>query len=137
MEIADIFIMNKSDREGAGRALSELQTILHLRPNAAWNPPVLATIASQGQGIEAVWGKISAHRTFNEQNGRLQAKRRDRLEQTVRELVTRQIREEFWDKAAQDILRHSLAHVHNHQFTPYQIAEELMTRYHEMIRHRS
>ncbi len=134
MEIADIFVMNKSDREGAGRALNELQAILHLRPNAAWNPPVLSTVASQGKGLEELWEKIRSHRAFNEQDGRLQTKRRDRLEKTVRELVSRQLKQEFWDEEAQRILRESLAHFQDRLLSPHRIVEELMKKYRATIR---
>jgi LAO/AO transport system kinase len=129
MEIADIFAMNKSDREGASRALSELQAILHLRPNAAWNPPVLSTIASQGKGLQELWKSICSHRSFNEQDGRLHAKRRQRLEKSVRELVSRQLKREFWDEEAQRILRESLAHFQDRRLSPHRIVEELMKKY--------
>jgi LAO/AO transport system kinase len=129
MEIADIFVMNKSDREGAGRALSELQAILHLRPEAAWLPPVLATIASQGKGLVELWEQIRSHRAFNEKDGRLQEKRRDRTEKTIRELVSRQLKREFWDEEAQRILREHLVNVQHNRLPPHQVVEELMRSY--------
>jgi LAO/AO transport system kinase len=135
MEIADIFVMNKSDREGAGRALSELQAVLHLRPEAAWHPPVLSTIASQGKGLDELWEKICSHRAFNEKDGRLQVKRRDRLEKTIRELVSRQLRREFWDEDARRILREHLANVQNNRFSPRHVVEALMKKYRASIHH--
>ena len=129
MEIADIFVMNKSDREGASRALSELQAILHLRPAAAWHPPVLSTIASQGKGLGELWEKICSHRAFNEHENRLQAKRKDRLEKTVRALVSRQLRQEFWDEEAQRILAESLSNFNDHRLSPQRIAADLMQKY--------
>ncbi|MEK7728574.1 MAG: methylmalonyl Co-A mutase-associated GTPase MeaB, partial [candidate division KSB1 bacterium] len=126
MEIGDIFVMNKSDREGAERAVSELQAILHLRPNAAWNPPVVAAIASQGKGVEELWEKIAAHRAFNEQASRLAAKRKDRLEKMIRQLVARRLKQEFWDERAEALLQNSLNDPSCNNVSPYRVAEELM-----------
>jgi len=129
MEIGDIFVMNKSDREGAARAMSELQAILHLRPNAEWNPPVVATIASQSSGIEELREKIAAHRAFNEHDGRLKAKRKDRLEKMIRQLVVRRLKQKFWDERAETLLQTSLNDSSNTSVSPYRIAEELMSSF--------
>lgn len=126
MEIADIFVMNKSDRDGAARALSELQAILHLRPNAAWNPPVVATIASQSRGIDELWNKIAAHRAFNEQASRLAHKRKERLEKMIRQLVARRLRQEFWNEIAETRLQTILQNTSLRTISPYQIVAELM-----------
>jgi len=64
LEIADIFIVNKADREGAERMQSELAQMLHLRPAAAWSIPVVLTQAMAGVGTEAVRDAIEAHRAF-------------------------------------------------------------------------
>jgi len=64
LEIADIFIVNKADREGAERMQSELGQMLHLRPAAAWSIPVVLTQAMAGVGTEAVRDAIEAHRAF-------------------------------------------------------------------------
>ncbi len=126
MEIADIFVMNKSDRDGAARALSELQAILHLRPNAVWNPPVVATIASQSKGLAELWEKITAHRVFNDQEGRLSNKRKERLEKMIRQLVARRLKQEFWNEAAEAHLQSRLNGPSDISASPYRIAEELM-----------
>ncbi len=126
MEIGDIFVMNKSDRDGAQRAVSELQTILHLRPNAEWNPPVVATIASQSNGIAELWEGIATHRAFNEQQRRLSTKRKDRLEKMIRQLVARRLKQEFWDERAEALLQNSLNDPSCNNVSPYRVAEELM-----------
>jgi len=64
LEIADIFVVNKADREGAERMQSELVQMLHLRPAAPWTIPVLLTQAAEGVGTEAVRDAIEAHRAF-------------------------------------------------------------------------
>lgn len=135
MEIADIFVMNKSDRDGAGRAMSELQAILHLRPNAEWNPPVVATIASQGNGLAELWEKIAAHRAFNEQQSRLSTKRKERLEKIIRQLVARRLKQEFWNERAEAFLQSSLNDSSSQNISPYRVAEELMSSFQTRTSH--
>ncbi|MDZ7265744.1 MAG: methylmalonyl Co-A mutase-associated GTPase MeaB [candidate division KSB1 bacterium] len=126
MEIADIFVMNKSDRAGAARALHELQTILHLRPPAPWQPPVVAATASEGRGLEEIWQQVTAHREFLERQGQLHVKRRHRREIMIRELVIRRLQQEFWDARAEQLLQDHLRNFHENGLSPYEVVDLLM-----------
>ncbi len=64
LEIADIFLVNKADRDGAERMRSELAQMLHLRPAAAWSIPVLLTQAATDGGTAAVLEALEQHRAF-------------------------------------------------------------------------
>ncbi len=69
MEIADIFVVNKSDREGAATFENNLKKMLMYRPAGEWSIPVLSTIATTGEGVEEVFEKTILHReskSFNE-----------------------------------------------------------------------
>jgi LAO/AO transport system kinase len=61
LEIADLFVVNKADRPGATRMRAELEAMLQLRSTAAWQVPVLLTVAADGQGVDAVRAAIDAH----------------------------------------------------------------------------
>lgn len=61
LEIADIFIVNKADRDGARRLKNELEVMLHLRPDARWEVPVLLTQGTDGTGVDELIGSIEAH----------------------------------------------------------------------------
>ena len=63
LEIADVFVVNKADRDGAVRMQSELTQMLHLRPASPWTVPVLLTPAATGVGTDAVRDAIAAHRS--------------------------------------------------------------------------
>jgi LAO/AO transport system kinase len=64
-EIADVFVVNKADREGADRIKAELELNVHLRPaGAGWRPPVMMTQAAADVGIEALIGAIARHREY-------------------------------------------------------------------------
>jgi LAO/AO transport system kinase len=60
-EIADIFVVNKADRDGADRIKAELELNVHLRPAGGWHPPVLMTQAAADKGVEQVVGSIGKH----------------------------------------------------------------------------
>ena len=64
LEIADIFLVNKADRDGAERMRSELAQMLHLRPAAAWSIPVLLTQAATDGGTDAVLDALERHRAY-------------------------------------------------------------------------
>src|SRR5262249_54720046 len=64
LEIADVFVVNKADRDGAERMQSELVQMLHLRPPSGWQIPVLLTQAATGVGIDAVMAALARHQAF-------------------------------------------------------------------------
>jgi|SRR5579875_1443596 len=63
-EIADVFVVNKSDREGAQRLRMELLNDVHMRPGDKWQPPVLLTQATTGVGTEGLLAELERHLTF-------------------------------------------------------------------------
>jgi LAO/AO transport system kinase len=64
MEIADIFVVNKSDREGADRIIKNIKSSLHLRAQSDWEIPVIKTIATQTEGVSQLLKKINEHHQF-------------------------------------------------------------------------
>ena len=88
MEIADIFVVNKTDREGAKRIISELESILDLRREKdPWEFPVVATEAISGVGVEELCSKISDHQEFMSENGILQQKRKNQVKIELKEII--------------------------------------------------
>ncbi|MDP9330424.1 MAG: methylmalonyl Co-A mutase-associated GTPase MeaB, partial [Actinomycetota bacterium] len=69
LEVADVFVVNKADRDGADEVARELKQMLHLGAARDWEPPVLATSAQQREGIEELWAAIEEHRTHVEASG--------------------------------------------------------------------
>ena len=69
LEIADIFVVNKADREGATRIKTELEMMLQLRPSTQWSVPVLLTEATAGQGIAELLDAVMRHRQFRAASG--------------------------------------------------------------------
>jgi LAO/AO transport system kinase len=93
LEIADVFVVNKADREGADVAVRDLEQMLSLGPELPWTPPIVKTTAASGEGVDALWTAIDEHRSFLEGADRLGANRRARLLREVESLTVEELRE--------------------------------------------
>ena len=88
MEIADIFVLNKSDREGADRLEQELHAMLSLvMPRDGWHPPVVRTVASESKGIDVLAATIANFRAHFESSGERRRKHVEHWKQRLIELV--------------------------------------------------
>ena len=130
MEIADFFVLNKSDRAGADQAVMSIQMILNFRNHDDWIPGVVKAIANEGLGTSEIAAKIAEHRAFMEQAGGLQQKRRRRLEERIRELVSNKLRIDFWTHERMTLLGDRINAIMQMQNTPYDLAEELIKSFH-------
>jgi len=99
MEIADIFVVNKADRENADKAVTDIQAILQLNnKEKAWKPPVLKTVALSGDGVPQLIEKIEEHRVFLEREKELRRKlwkAEAELTEAIKEKVVTSIIEEL------------------------------------------
>jgi LAO/AO transport system kinase len=81
LEVADLFVVNKADREGADKIQAELRNMLHLKPATdGWQIPVVLTVASRGQGIDEAFDQIQAHQAWlaaSAETRRAEIRRRD------------------------------------------------------------
>ncbi len=92
MEIGDIFVVNKADREGADRVVTELSLMLDLSPaKSAWRPPVVKTVGTLGEGVQELAEKILAHRKFLEEGEGLVKKRNTRAREEIINLIEKEI----------------------------------------------
>ena len=78
MEMADVFVLNKADRDGAAAARLDLARAVNHLPKDAWHPPIVETVASEDRGTDEVWSAIAAHRAHLVEAGQL-AQRQQRL----------------------------------------------------------
>ncbi|HTS00040.1 MAG TPA: methylmalonyl Co-A mutase-associated GTPase MeaB [Bacteroidota bacterium] len=129
MEIADFFVMNKADRAGAEQAVTAIQMILHFRAGAGWNPAVVSSIASTGEGIPEIAALIDAHRAHLESTGGLARRRRGNLERRVGELVDESLRTGFWSADRRAMLADRMDSVMDHRASPYEVAEDLIVHF--------
>lgn len=129
MEIADVFIVNKADRDGSERVVREVNIMLDLQTEKDWRPPVIPTVAESGEGVALAAGALSEHREFlaSSDEGRRRKYRRLRLE--VEEILKREIAkiaEEAWDSRIGGDVLEDLA---SRRKDPYTVADELLSKF--------
>ena len=103
MEVADLFVVNKADRDGADRVVSEILQMLELGEHGAWVPPVLKTVATRGIGVEALGAKLAEHRAFldgPEGARRRRERTKMRIEGLVKENFLRKVESLRGDRGA-------------------------------------
>ena len=92
LEAADVFVVNKADRDGAPEVAKELKQMLHLGAARDWDPPVLLATSVKEEGVEEVWAAVREHRGRAEASGALAAKRRARLLREAESLAAERFR---------------------------------------------
>ena len=123
LEIADIFVVNKSDLEGHKRVALELRGMLNLSPKAAWRPPIIATAAVRQEGIDELWAAIETHRKHLETTGRAATQAEKRLKDETAEVVAETARERARDALGEDS---KLSERLLQDGTPYEVADEIL-----------
>jgi LAO/AO transport system kinase len=130
MEIADLFVVNKADREGADRVEKEVRAMQSLASShGSWIPPVIKTIASTGEGIERLIEAVAQMKEWLESDGRMEARRRhywrERITEMMRHALMRQVRRHGLSDAE---LEAYAAQVAGKQEDPYKLVPELVAR---------
>jgi LAO/AO transport system kinase len=100
LEIADLFVVNKADKEGADDAVRELKNMLRMGPKMEWTPPIVKTSTVTGEGVDDLWEAIQGHRRHQEETGGLEERRRRRVVEEVKSMVAFQLRERTSDLLA-------------------------------------
>ena len=128
MEIADIFLVNKADREGANQMATAITGMLHMAlTSPRWSPPVLLTTAHTGEGIEDLWGKIQDHRQFLTTSGELEERRARQRKREFLEAVEEVLAQRLRDKVENDpALNATLEQVAAKETDPYSAALEYL-----------
>jgi LAO/AO transport system kinase len=129
MEIADIFVINKSDRDGAENVEREIRTLQSLAVrHDGWTPPIVKTVASQGMGIEELAGAISDYETYLQKENLALNKSvenwQERLVEMLRDTLLEKARTQFGDGN----LARLAAEVAEHKRDPYTLVEEIAAK---------
>jgi len=130
LEIADCFVVNKADRDGADQTYRELKQMLQLGSSdvagGGWKPPVLKTVASTGLGSEEVADAIEAHRVWMVSAGELERRRTARAEREIEAIAVATLRARMGDlrgAAGMQVLAGAVA---RGELDPYTAADRLV-----------
>ncbi|WP_209475479.1 methylmalonyl Co-A mutase-associated GTPase MeaB [Thermococcus stetteri] len=132
MEIADVFVINKADKEGADATYFELNLMLDLEKERwekrGWRPPIVETVATTMRGIRDLWKAINEHRAFLERSGELERKRKFRAEEEIKTIVSDRIVRTVGKKLSEDEISALIERVVKRELDPYSAADQVIEK---------
>ncbi len=136
MEIADVFVVNKADRQGAEKLEEDIRAAMQLKEWDGWKPPVVRTKARDGEGVSDVLDAVRAHRAWLEEHGAFESKRRRAMESRVRDLVQATLQREVWSaESVRERLQAGLDEIAAGKNSPYRLALALVESARDELRH--
>jgi LAO/AO transport system kinase len=130
LEIADIFVVNKADRDGADATARDLRHMLSLvegRRAEEWQPPIIKTVASRNEGLDDVLAALDKHQAWLVESGRLDARRRARAADEIEAIAVTALRERIGDLRGGTLLDELAGQVVAGQMDPYAAADRLVS----------
>ena len=129
LEIADVFVVNKADRDGADQTARDLRHMLSLGERRApedWQPPIVKTVAAKGEGVDELVAALEKHRAWLASSGRLDAKRRLRAADEIEAIALTSLRDRIGDLRGGTLLDELAGRVVAGEIDPYGAADELV-----------
>ena len=130
LEIADIFCVNKSDKDGAKETVRDVRGMLELGHgrDPEWQPPIVLTSAPAEEGLDELWDAIRAHEAHLRTGDRLAERRRERFGAEIREIVGERMKAALEEAAGADVLAQLTEDVLARKLDPYSAADELLAK---------
>jgi LAO/AO transport system kinase len=130
LEIADIIAVNKADREGADRMVTELKFTFELRCiERTWRYPILETIATENKGIDELSSSIDSHREYLKRSGNFESERKEKIKMIITELIESKIRERLKKHVLREgELDETVEKVYKKELNPFGVADDLVRR---------
>ncbi len=133
LEIADVLVVNKADREGADQTVRDLKHMISLgrrdREGPSWRPPIVRTVATRAEGIDELLSAIEEHRVWMLGHGELDARRQRRAEAEVEAIALTQLRGRLGDALRGSALPGLAKRVVAGELDVYQAADELLAAF--------
>ncbi|MEV5446145.1 methylmalonyl Co-A mutase-associated GTPase MeaB [Streptomyces sp. NPDC052644] len=129
LEIGDVYVVNKADRDGADATARELNHMLGLgeaRAPGDWRPPIVKTVAARGEGVDEVLEALEKHRAWMEEHGVLAERRRARAAHEVETIAVTALRERIGDLRGDRRLGALAERIVAGELDPYAAADELV-----------
>ncbi len=126
MEIGDLFVVNKADRDGAERVVNEINMMLDLAPRTAWRPPVIKTVALKTEGIDRLVEELDKHREHLRMSGALDTRRQARYRRELLDQVEAQLRARVFSTFDDAEINKLVRAIDQGEIDPYSCAEQMM-----------
>ncbi len=127
LEIADVFVINKSDRPGARETRRDLELMLDLTEMGDWRPPIVDTVATTGEGVDELWATVGRHRDHQIGQGTLASRRRQRLEREFRQILLSRVVEQIDEATADDRCAPIVSAMLEGSLDPYEAADRVVS----------
>ena len=131
LEIGDLFVVNKADRDGAQRVLIELAQMLDLNPNKdkGWNPPIIKTIAADGTGVDELIEKVNEHYEYLTNSGEITERRKTRIANEVMEVLMKNAENYVHRKLEENnFTSEKLDKILSREINPYDVVDEILAK---------
>jgi LAO/AO transport system kinase len=129
MEIPDVIAINKLDHPAAKTMLNEVRSILSLDTESEWQPPIVLTEATRGENVPELWEKVEAHRSYLEESGQLDERRRRNLAGEVFAVASARAKQHLEQAVADDPeLRRLLDAVQRRELDPLSAVREILEK---------
>ncbi|MFZ5848258.1 MAG: methylmalonyl Co-A mutase-associated GTPase MeaB [Actinomycetota bacterium] len=134
LEIGDVYVVNKADRDGAEQVRRELRTMISLadRPEGSWKPPIVLTVAQAGQGVDELVEAIDEHRAWMESSGELERRRVRRARDEIESIAVTALRARWGDVHGRTELDDLARQVAEGKNDPYTAADVLLEAFTEL-----
>ncbi len=109
MEVADVFCVNKADREGADRFTGDLQGAMMLKMWDDWKPPVVLTVATKESGVPELAEQIEAHLTHLRTSGDFEKRRHTHARRRIQRMLEKRLVAQFWTEERAKVMDEALA----------------------------
>jgi LAO/AO transport system kinase len=131
LEIGDLFVVNKADRDGAEQVRRDLRNMIALadRPDESWKPPIVLTVAQTGQGVDEVVEKVDEHRRWLESSGELARRRVRRARDEIEAIAVTALRRRWGNVHERTELDDLAEQVVEGKSDPYTAADTLLETY--------
>ena len=128
LEVGDVFVVNKADRDGAQQTVRDLRNMIALadRGEAAWRPPIVSTVAVRDEGIDELAGKLEAHAAWLDSSGEGARRRRARAGGEVAAIAVAELRARMGVLPGDARIGQLAARVVDGELDPYSAADELI-----------
>ncbi|WNV90110.1 methylmalonyl Co-A mutase-associated GTPase MeaB [Umezawaea sp. Da 62-37] len=130
LEVADVFVVNKADRDGADATARDLKYMISLgrrdREGPSWRPPIVKTVAAKGQGVEDVAEAIDGHHAWMTEHGELERRRAHRAASEIEAIAVARLRSGFGDPRGGAALEQLAKRVVIGELDPYAAADQLI-----------
>jgi len=130
MEIADLFVINKADRQGANQSFAQIQSMLEMRhpEEGLWPAQVVKTSALKDEGISDLSQALEAHQIFLTKHGVMEQNLKDRLRLKIKARVEDQILGQFWTSEKRNMLEKALGDSEKIRSAPGEIVKAILAK---------